>query len=229
MNIDPARFYTHLYQNILCVNAGKSHEDTESIIVTLENVLIKRRKNITQLRYLAFLKRLMTLSLQLLHNGTLGCMSIVKNALQLNSALDILLDTESKIGSGKFDPNVFDPEFCGSNCTSLFELTLLQRHYHSTVAGMSNYILGGCQMDNVLIGPDITKLKPIELYENFNSNNMAFFNPSIPPPTSSKAKSSNSGISIIKLKNLRNIYADQQTALAKTTEKIIIFDFYKEF
>lgn len=181
LNIDPARFYTHLYRNILCVNAGRNHEDVESIIITLDNVLIKRRKNITQLRYLAFLKRLMTLSLQVLHNGALGCMGIVKNAMQLNSSLDILLDTENKVGSGKFDPNIIEPEFSNANCTSFFELTLLLRHYHPTVAKMAKHILSGCQLGNNILEPEVTKLQPVELFEKFNSNEMAF-RPAIPPP-----------------------------------------------
>jgi nucleolar complex protein 3 len=187
-------------------------------------VLIKRRKNITQLRYLAFLKRLMTLSLQLLHNGSLGCMAIVKNALQLNAALDILLDTENKIGSGKFDPTINDPEFCGSNCTSLFELTLLRRHYHSTVSKMANYILGGCQLSNTL---DFNKLQPIELYEKFNSNEMAFHPPIAPPTSSTKENKSSKSFSSdgIKLKDLSEICAQQKTMKCGDNN----FNFFNEF
>lgn len=157
LNIDPARFYTYLYENALHVNAGKNHNDIESVVTTMENVLIKRRKSITHLRYLAFLKRLMTLSIQVLHNGALGCLAIVKNAMQLNAALDILLDTENKVGSGKFDPDIAEPEFSNANCTSLFELGLLKRHYHPTVKKFANHISGGCQINSGL-EPALAKL-----------------------------------------------------------------------
>lgn len=157
LNIDPARFYTHLYKNILRVNAGKSHIDMESVVSTIENVLIRRRKNITHLRYLAFLKRLMTLSIQVQHNGTLGCLGIVKSALQLNSKLDILLDPENKVGSGKFDPEIIEPEFSNANCTSLFELALLKRHYHPTVLKFASHIAGGVQINSGL-EPSLSKL-----------------------------------------------------------------------
>lgn len=167
----------------------------------------------------------MTLGLQLLHNGSLGCMGIVKNAMQLNSSLDILLDTENKIGSGKFDPSINDPEFCNSNCTSLFELTLLRRHYHLTVSKMANYILSGCQMGN--IEHEISKQQPIEFYEKFNSSEMAF-NPPIPPPLSVKdiiksSKSSSDHITF-KLKDLGELCTKKSyfTTDAK-------FDFFKEF
>lgn len=159
LNIDPARFYTHLYKNLLHVNAGRNHSDMESILVTLDNVLIKRRKSITNLRYLAFLKRLMTLSLQVQHNGSLGCLSIVKSAMQLNSSLDILLDTEIKIGSGKFDPHIEEPEFCNANCTSLFELALMRRHYHPTVVKMADHIAAGVPVSGSgVLDPTIAKL-----------------------------------------------------------------------
>lgn len=158
LNIDPARFYTHLYASIMRVNAGKNHTDMESIITTLENVLIRRRKNITNLRYLAFLKRLMSLSLQALHNGTLSCLSIVKSAMQMNASLDILLDTETKIGSGKFDPEIVEPEFSNANCTSLFELGLLRRHYHPTVVKMANHIAAGVQINSGILEPTLSKM-----------------------------------------------------------------------
>lgn len=168
----------------------------------------------------------MTLCLQLLHNGALGCMAIVKNAMQLNSALDILLDTENKIGSGKFDPTINDPEFCNSNCTSLFELTLLKRHYHSTVSKMAGYILNGCHMGNNMLEPEVSKLQPIELYEKFNSNSMAF-NPPIKPPSSVKeikSLSSTRDSVTIKLKDLSEMCLEKR-ALDGSAK----FDFFNEF
>lgn len=206
----------------MCVNAGKNHEDVESIVATLENVLIKRRKNITQLRYLAFLKRLVSLSLQVLHNGSLGCLGIVKNALQLNASLDILLDTENKIGSGKFDAGISDPEFSNANCTSLFELALLRRHYHPTVAKMANYILGGCQMGSHLIEPDVMKLQPLELYQKFNSNEMAF-NPPIPAPPAVKSLKSSNNRHIFKALDVNELLKQQKF------DDDARFDFYDEF
>ena len=203
LNIDPARFYTHLYQNVMHVNAGKNHGDIESIVTTLENVLIRRRKSITRLRYLAFLKRLMTLSVQVLHNGSLGCMAIVKNAMQLNASLDILLDTENKVGSGKFDPSIVEPEFSNANCTSLFELSLLRRHYHPTVVKFANYISNGCQINSGL-EPSLAKLSPLDLLSQFDSSQMAF-NPSItPPPKEIKFKSA-IGRHNFKLKDIEDL------------------------
>jgi nucleolar complex protein 3 len=228
LNIDPSRFYTHLYRNILSVNAGKNHKDVESVIDSLENVLIKRRKNITHLRYLAFLKRLTSLSLQVLHNGALGCLSIVKNAMQLNSTLDILLDTENKVGSGKFDPNIIEPEFSNANCTSFFELALLMRHYHPTVVKMAQHISQGCQIGNSPFEPAVAKLSPIELFEHFESEQMAF-NPPIPIPTPIKdiKLKKVKGMHAYKLKDVADMLS-QKIEFKRAENDRFAFDFYSE-
>jgi nucleolar complex protein 3 len=201
LNIDPARFYTHLYKNILHIDAGKNHEDVESIITTLENVLIRRRKSITHLRYLAFMKRLMTFSAQLQHNGILGCLTVIKNAMQLNSSLDILLDTESKVGSGKFDPNIVEPEFSSANCTSFFELGLLKRHFHPVVVKMADHISNGCPVGNSILDTKLAKMAPMEFFERYDSSLMAF-NPPIPAPSKECIIKKRSNKHIFKLRDI---------------------------
>lgn len=143
LNIDPLRFYGHLYRNLLVCNAGKNHEDVVIILKTLNEVLIKRRKNITQQRLLAFIKRIVILSLQLLNNGTLGCLGIVKTVMQLTASLEIVLDTDMSVGSGRYDAELDDPEYCNANSTALYELVTLRRHYHPTVRKMANHIAHG--------------------------------------------------------------------------------------
>lgn len=182
LNIDPLRFYTHLYRNLLIVNAGKNHDDLLIILRTLNEVLIKRRKNITQHRLLAFVKRLVTLSLQLLHNGTAGCLGIVKTVMQLTATLDIILDTDTTIGSGRYDAELEDPEYCNANCTSLYEVAALGRHYHPVVRKIAQNIAAGVPASgDRSLNPEIGKLTPIELFEQYDSTEMAF-NPAIPTP-----------------------------------------------
>lgn len=159
LNIDPLRFYGHLYRNLLVVNAGKNHNDFLIILRTLHEVLVKRRKNITHHRLLAFVKRIVTLSLQLLHNGTLAGLGIVKQVMQLTSSLEIILDTDSDIGSGRYNPELDDPEYCNANCTALYELTTLSRHYHPTVRKFSQHIASGVPATGEgSLNPEIGKL-----------------------------------------------------------------------
>lgn len=182
LNIDPLRFYGHLYRNLLTVNAGQNHGDLLIILRTLNEVLVKRRKNITQQRLLAFVKRLLTLSMQLLHNGTAGCLGIVKTVMQLTSSLDIILDTDTTTGSGRYDPELEDPEFCNANCTTLYEVAALVRHYHPVVRKMAANLAAGVPASGEhSLNPEISKLTAVELYEQYDSSEMAF-TPPIPPP-----------------------------------------------
>lgn len=143
LNIDPLRFYGHLYRNLLVCDAGKNHEDVQIILKTLMEVLVKRRKNISQSRLMAFIKRIITLSTQLLSHGTIACLGIVKTVMQATSTLEILLDTDTSTGSGTYDGELNDPEFCNANCTALYELAALVRHYHPIVRKVANHIAHG--------------------------------------------------------------------------------------
>lgn len=120
------RFYTHLYKNLLSLHAGKNHEDVLIVLRTLTNILVKRRKKISQNRLTAFLKRISILALQLEHNGTLGSLAIVKTVMQLGKAADILLDTDASIGDGFYDPELNEPEYCNAQRSALWELVPLQ-------------------------------------------------------------------------------------------------------
>ncbi|GAB0090674.1 Nucleolar complex protein 3 homolog [Sergentomyia squamirostris] len=189
LNIDPIRFYNHLYRNLLIIHAGKNHNDFLIILRTLEEVVVKRRKDVTYQRLLAFTKRIMSASLQLMHNGSLGCVCITKNMLQLTSkSVDVLLDTESFVGSGRYDPELIDPEYCNANCTLLYEVSALMRHYHPICAKMAKHLAAGAPISGEgSLSVDIAKLTPEELFGQFDSTSMSF-NPAIPPPRKKDAK-----------------------------------------
>ncbi|XP_037946269.1 nucleolar complex protein 3 homolog [Teleopsis dalmanni] len=182
LNIDPIRFYQHFYKNMLAVNAGKNHADYAIILNTLDEVLVKRRRNMSQQRLMAFVKRLLTSSLHLLHHGTLATLGTIKTTFQLTSVLDILLDTDTITGSGQYNPELDDPEYCNASCTSLYELTMLTRHYHPTVRKMALHIASGVPATgDGSLPTEIGKLNAHELYQQFDSTQMVF-NPTIPVP-----------------------------------------------
>ncbi|CAG2056598.1 unnamed protein product, partial [Timema podura] len=105
---------------------GRNHGDLLIVLQTLDTVLIRRRKKISQQRVLAFTKRLATMSTQLLHNGALGCLALIKTVMQLNKSVDILLDPDSSIGQGIYFPELDEPEYCNANSTALWELLPLR-------------------------------------------------------------------------------------------------------
>uniref|UniRef100_A0A182VPT9 NOC3-like protein n=1 Tax=Anopheles minimus TaxID=112268 RepID=A0A182VPT9_9DIPT len=182
LNIDPARFYSHFYKNLLYVNAGKNHDDMETILKTLDIILFKRRRNVTYHRYVSFVKRLSTLCLQVLPNGSLGLISLIRSCIHMNQKLDILLDTEAVVGSGKFDPFNDEPEFANANCSALYESSCLTRHYHPTVRKMLINILKNSDTVSINSGRTLT---PGEFYSTYDCSEMVF-NPAIPHSTKVK-------------------------------------------
>ncbi|XP_053679040.1 nucleolar complex protein 3 homolog [Anopheles nili] len=196
LNIDPARFYSHFYKNLLYVNAGKNHDDMETILKTLDIILFKRRRNVTYHRYVGFVKRLATLCLHVLPNGSLGLIALIRSSMHMQQQLDILLDTEANVGSGKFDPFNEEPEFCHANCTALFESSCLMRHYHPTVRKMTANVLKGANTLSINAGRNLSSS---EYYVEYDCSEMVF-NPEIPPPAKtnySKARKSFLGLDIV--------------------------------
>ncbi|RZF36394.1 hypothetical protein LSTR_LSTR002990 [Laodelphax striatellus] len=180
--IDPTNFYTHLYRNMLLVDAGHEPENIRLVLDSLEIVVLKRRKRITRQRLLAFSKRLGTLALQLQHNGSLSCLTLIKQVVQLNKAVDILLESDASIGQGIFLPELEDPEHCNAASSCLFELTSLRRHYHPVVCKMSDHLMKNLPTTGEgTLAPEIGKLSSREIFNDYNPLEMAF-KPAIPAP-----------------------------------------------
>uniref|UniRef100_A0A1A9WL83 Nucleolar complex protein 3 homolog n=1 Tax=Glossina brevipalpis TaxID=37001 RepID=A0A1A9WL83_9MUSC len=232
LNIDPIRFYQHFYRNMLAVNAGKNHDDFRIILKTLDEVLVKRRRNMSQQRLMAFVKRLLSVALHLLHHGTLASLGTIKTTFQLTSVLDILLDTDCSIGSGKYDPELEDPEYCNASCTALYELTMLARHYHPIVRKMSLHIANGVPATGEgSLSSEIGKLSALELFEQYDSTAMVF-NPAIPVPKTSSEPKIKKGKHFYSQRDFKvyyqKLFKDHTIQLESRSKKAVMIDFYKE-
>ena len=188
LNLDPYRFYAHLYKNLLNIHCGKTHIEMEVLIKILVQALIHRRKRITQRRFIAFIKRIAILALQLQHNSVLGILGIIKQSMQLGKMLDILLDTDSTTGDGFYQAELEEPEYCNAHCSALWELTALQRHYHSIVQKMAKNVAWNVPpIGEGSLSPEIAKLSPEELYTEFDPTGVVF-KPAVPVPKNTNAK-----------------------------------------
>lgn len=139
LNIDPIKFYSHLYKYLFDVDIGKNDVNVEIILRTLFLLLVTRRSG-TQKRLLAFLKRICTMALSLQHDGALGVLTVCRLVMQHYKTANILLDTDYSVGDGAYLPELEDPEYCNAHCTSVWETIALQRHYHVSVRSLSKYI-----------------------------------------------------------------------------------------
>ncbi|XP_010630369.1 nucleolar complex protein 3 homolog isoform X2 [Fukomys damarensis] len=81
LNIDPMKFYTHLYKTLFKLHAGATNESVEIVLQCLDVMLTKRRKQVSQQRALAFIKRLCTLALQVLPNSSIGILATIRTLM----------------------------------------------------------------------------------------------------------------------------------------------------
>ncbi|XP_025834676.1 nucleolar complex protein 3 homolog isoform X3 [Agrilus planipennis] len=182
LNIDPSFLYVNLYKDLLTIHASKSHNDLELALETLTQALVKRRKKVTNKRIIGFTKRLSILALQLLHNGSLGCLGIIRTLLQQNQFIDVLLDLDPSLGDGNYQPEIEDPEYCNASTTAMYETVLLSKHYHPIVRNYSTLVAHGVHVTGDKSIPiDVSKLTPEELCRDFDMAEMAF-NPPVPAP-----------------------------------------------
>ncbi|XP_050510797.1 nucleolar complex protein 3 homolog isoform X3 [Diabrotica virgifera virgifera] len=189
LNLDPLRFYNNLYKELLTINASSKKSDSTLILIkTLNEALVRRRKKITSKRMLGFTKRLAQLSLQLTHDGSMGCLSLIKTIMQLSRSTDILLDLDPSTGEGKYDPEIDDPEYSNASSSALYELMLLSKHYHPIVSKFGRNIASGAPSagEGSLPG-EYAKSAADQLYIDFDMSEMAF-NPPVPPPKKEQPK-----------------------------------------
>lgn len=190
LTLDPTRFYVSLYRDLLTADAAKGHCNYPVLLDTLVAGLIKRQKKSTVNRTVGFVKRLAMLSLQLLHESALSTLGVIKALMQMCKATDLLLDLDSTTGGGEYRAEILDPEYCNAGAGALYEVALLTKHYHPIINKYARHIASGVPASGEgSLPPQIGKCTPQQLYEDYNTSQMAFNPPvAIPKKIAAKAK-----------------------------------------
>uniref|UniRef100_A0A7N8YLW2 Nucleolar complex protein 3 homolog n=1 Tax=Mastacembelus armatus TaxID=205130 RepID=A0A7N8YLW2_9TELE len=142
LNIDPLNFYSQLYKMLPRLHAGAPNDDIIIVLRCLDAMLTRRRKQVTLQRAMAFVKRLSMLSLHVLPNASVGVLAANRATMHAFPKCDFLLDNEVQ-GSGFYLPELDEPEHCNAQNTALWELHLLQRHYHPVVRQFAAHLCQG--------------------------------------------------------------------------------------
>ncbi|XP_030058903.1 nucleolar complex protein 3 homolog isoform X2 [Microcaecilia unicolor] len=174
LNIDPLKFYNHLYKILFGLHAGATNDDIAIVLECLDLMLMKRRKQVSQQRALAFLKRLSTLALHVLPDSSVGILSTIRSLMQAFPKTDILLDNDCQ-GSGLYLPELDEPEYCNAQNTALWELRTLQKHYHPVVRRFASHLCAGAPAEgSEALRPELGRRSPMELFEEYSMKGMNF-------------------------------------------------------
>ncbi|BES99446.1 Nucleolar complex-associated protein [Nesidiocoris tenuis] len=202
LNIDPNKFYSHLYANMTNVGIGKMSKNGELLLECLDTVVVGRRKKLTTSRLLAFTKRLATISLCQEHHLALSFITLVSQMLKLNKSIDALLEADSSVGQGVYLPELMDPEYCNATAATIFETALLQKHYHPTVRELADHIVNGAPATGRhSIDPAISKLTAREILKHFDPSEVSF-KPAVPVPAHKEISSAKFPVLDPELENL---------------------------
>lgn len=182
LNIDPLKFYSQLYSVLLQLHAGSSNEDVLITLRCVDAMFPRRRKHVTLQRVMSYLKRLSTLSLHTLPNASIAVLAANRMLLQTFPRCDALLDTEVQ-GSGCFLPELNEPEHSNAHNATLWELLLLQKHFHPTVRTLAVHLSHGAPTDgSKALSAELCRRAPEDLFEDYSIKDMSFN-----PPVSSQS------------------------------------------
>lgn len=165
MEVDHQRFYNKLYQVMLDINLTTSDRTVIMLFKCLEIMIIRKRRQVSYNRILAYMKRCSTLSLQTNDPTVLGLLAFLRRMFLDHPKSDLLIDIEN-VGSSQFLPHLDDPECCNANSTHLWELLLLRRHVNSSVQQFASHILKGCPSEELKL--EMTKKSPIDFFESYD-------------------------------------------------------------
>ncbi|XP_071168260.1 nucleolar complex protein 3 homolog isoform X1 [Mytilus edulis] len=187
LNIDPLKFYTHMYNTLLHVHAGCSSDDLPLVIDCIDCMMNRRKRLISQQRILSYTKRLATLSLQQMPNGTIAFLGLIRNFMLTYKYLDFLFDNDSQ-GSGIYLPELPEPEHCHAHNTMLLELSSLKSHYHPAIKKYAVHLGKMAPVSGEGQLPLQYKKPPRDLYNEF-STEIDVFNPPVAEKSTFKHKS----------------------------------------
>ncbi|KAF1328384.1 Nucleolar complex protein 3, partial [Globisporangium splendens] len=180
--VDEKEFVDILYKLLRKFTEGEDVSSFPIALQCIEAVFI-RRKEIVVDRVAAFIKRLLLISIHLQPHQMLGVMAVIRSLFHRYSRLQQLLESDmERVSSGEYRADVDDPDFTNPFSTALWELALLNRHYHPMVASFS---VGTAEM-----GPSLPNEFPKMLLDNYNIERTGLFNPKVhvPPPNPLHAK-----------------------------------------
>uniref|UniRef100_A0A3Q3S2L7 Nucleolar complex protein 3 homolog n=1 Tax=Mastacembelus armatus TaxID=205130 RepID=A0A3Q3S2L7_9TELE len=174
LNIDPLNFYSQLYKMLPRLHAGAPNDDIIIVLRCLDAMLTRRRKQVTLQRAMAFVKRLSMLSLHVLPNASVGVLAANRATMHAFPKCDFLLDNEVQ-GSGFYLPELDEPEHCNAQNTALWELHLLQRHYHPVVRQFAAHLCQGAPSEgSAALRVELSRRSPVELFGDYSVKDMSF-------------------------------------------------------
>lgn len=142
--VDPESFYKQFYLILTNVKPyAITKDEFSSLMNCIELVIVKRARHISNQRYAAFVRRLLTISLYIPNDFVVDLLSAVRTMiLQQPNSLALLDSTNcSNFGTGEYDMLIEDPDHCHADSSVCWELHLLQKHHEPAIRDYANFFV----------------------------------------------------------------------------------------
>ncbi|KAH9105025.1 hypothetical protein AeMF1_019025 [Aphanomyces euteiches] len=174
LKVDEKDFVDHLYRLLLRFAEGENVACFNTALLCVEAVFIKRKEIVVD-RVAAFIKRLLVVSMFLYPNQILAVSALIRSLFHRYSKLHQLLENDQdRVASGIYRADVNDPDFCNPFASACWELSLLGKHYHPTVASFS---IGTASLE-----PSLPNEYPKAMLERYDTATTGEFMPRVPIP-----------------------------------------------
>ncbi|KAI0983928.1 hypothetical protein GJ496_007380 [Pomphorhynchus laevis] len=133
IDVDATRFFQQLYEILPNIsNGGISSCDYDPLISAISQLLVRQCKELNKNRLRAFMKRFSTLALNCDDEALTSTILILLQQIfqSLPTFPEAFFYTDK---GGLFLDNVDHPDFCNSQCASMFEIPLLKKSYSNTI------------------------------------------------------------------------------------------------
>lgn len=199
LNIDRKEFYQQLYWSLSHWRVDQiqddfslfSKEDGKSLIEVCQQMLCETKTSDFS-RLAAFVKRLLALALHQETGLIMSVCSIINRLFLKYRRLRVLLENESEatMSGGSYDDSILDPSQAGGLLTTLWELTLLQRHFNPHLSDGVGQLMkikadGTTNEMNCLFNGVFASISGlVEILQKYSTQNGSFW----PHPTLSKSR-----------------------------------------
>jgi nucleolar complex protein 3 len=147
--IDLSAYYHFVYPRLLqlpfvgWMDEDWERESVEEVAIQCLQLMISSKSYRMATRSAAFAKRLATVSIHSPPNAGIAFLQLCRRIMATDTRLEQLIDPEELGTADVFSANIEDPDNSHPFSTSLFELLLLQDHYHPHMQLFAEQMLDG--------------------------------------------------------------------------------------
>lgn len=168
LEVDLKDFYERVYESLLDI---PKENDCIPNLMECIRLMISNNRHLDISRVAAYVKRLAIISSYLPVNGCLAILITIQRLMQTFPTIKNMLDSVEDKSASRYNPYIHQPDHCKAVNTQLWELVLLESHYHPTVSEKS---IATAEKEG-------TQLIPLDIYKQFDTS-LGGFNPAITKP-----------------------------------------------